>query len=235
MARARTNKRSNPPPPVVEPSRPRPPAPPLPDWFSAGAVTSDNRRSVRTYSQLAYRLVGDALAGAYALPVFQRPPVWTREQQILLLDSLVRGWTCGSLLVWEAPSGTNSRPLAGCSTSPDGPTRYLILDGQQRVTALMAAARGELQVRWDGERWGPTGYFDAKMCFQNPVMSDDGWWDFQLSLREHAGDEIWLAALHTWENVHSAVIQVTIVEGDEAAARDAYRRFNSSGTAHLDE
>lgn len=228
------------PEPVVR--EPLPPPPPLPTWFSSGPSTPDNRGRVQVYSHLAYQVVDAALAGHFGLPDFQRAPAWTREQQVLLLDSLMRGWPIGGLLVWRAPKGTPCRALQGCPEFVwDSWSSFLVLDGQQRLTALVAAARGELDARWDGERWGPTGYLDSSMCFRNPVgrsadrhSESEGWWDYQCSVREYAGKEMWEAALHAWENVHRAEVQLIVIEGDEEAARDAYRRFNGdgAGTAH---
>mgnify|MGYP000846129283 FL=1 len=208
------------------------PPPPLPEWFSAGPPTSDNRPRIELQRELAYHIVEKALDGKIALPTWQRPPVWSREQQVLLLDSLVRGWPCGSILIWRAPQDTQCIPLSGCPVNFDAWGRYLVLDGQQRVTALLAAARGELAVRWDGDRWGETGYLSAEQCFQDGGR--EGYWDYSRALHDH-NHELWFAFIRAQENVHRADLQVIIIEGDEAAARDAYRRFNSTGTAHAAE
>lgn len=229
---AKPRKKTTVAPVVTAPCEPPPPAKPLPEWFSSGPATPDNRRVVRTYSQFAYQVVEVALAGQLGLPQFQRGAVWTREQQVLLLDSLVRGWPCGALLVWQAPRGTPCRALEGCPAPKADARPFLILDGQQRVSALVAAARGEIEAKWDGERWGATGYLTAQMCFSATTRSQNAWWDYQCSVHDYA-PETWHAMLKAWENVHRAEVQtVTIERADEATALESYRRFNSTGTAH---
>jgi hypothetical protein len=71
-----------------------------------------------------------------AIPEIQRPFVWEATKVRNLLDSLYRGFPVGYLIAWRSPSvrlkdGTRS---AG---------KRILIDGQQRVTALMAALLGE--------------------------------------------------------------------------------------------
>jgi hypothetical protein len=222
---------------IATPAVPRPPPPPakpLPEWFSHGVSSKDSRKRTNTHGQYAYQLVDACLAGKFSLPMFQREVVWTCEQQVTLLDSLVRGWTCGSLLIWKAPRDTPCRPLDGCPAYSGTEDLYLVLDGQQRLSALVAAVQGHLGVRWDGERWGPTGYLDSMLCFQGwRVRDEDSLWEFQRSLHDYAGDETWTAAIAAWESLYRAEIQVSVLEEyTEQEALVAYRRFNTTGTAH---
>ncbi|MGH2541547.1 MAG: GmrSD restriction endonuclease domain-containing protein, partial [Ardenticatenaceae bacterium] len=71
-------------------------------------------------------------SGEIAIPEIQRPFVWKATQVRNLLDSLYRGYPVGYLIAWRNPTvklkdGTRS---AG---------KRILIDGQQRVTALMAA------------------------------------------------------------------------------------------------
>ncbi len=85
-------------------------------------------------------LVERAKRGLIALPQFQRNFVWPRRSVESLLDSLLRGHYVGALLFLETdqehmPFG--HRPLAGIDTVSDGThPEDLVLDGQQRITAL---------------------------------------------------------------------------------------------------
>lgn len=75
--------------------------------------------------------------GELAIPEFQRPFVWRPPQVSDLLVSVARRWPIGTLLLLEGPQDFAVRPLA---EAPDLSTaRLLVLDGQQRVTALYRA------------------------------------------------------------------------------------------------
>jgi hypothetical protein len=74
-------------------------------------------------------------SGEIAIPEIQRPFVWEAIKVRNLLDSLYRGYPVGYLIAWRNPTvklkdGTSS---AG---------KRILIDGQQRVTALMAALLG---------------------------------------------------------------------------------------------
>jgi len=74
-------------------------------------------------------------SGDIAIPEIQRPFVWDAVKVRNLLDSLFQGFPVGYLITWRNPDvklkdGTVS---AG---------RRILIDGQQRVTALMAALLG---------------------------------------------------------------------------------------------
>ena len=68
----------------------------------------------------------------FRLPEIQRDYVW-KSNQMLVLDSLYRGYPSGGILVWE-----NDRPVEEKQVSVVGNTgvapKYL-LDGQQRLTS----------------------------------------------------------------------------------------------------
>ena len=74
-------------------------------------------------------------SGEIAIPEIQRPFVWEATKVRNLLDSLYQGYPVGYLIAWRNPTvklkdGTSS---AG---------KRILIDGQQRVTALMAALLG---------------------------------------------------------------------------------------------
>lgn len=79
--------------------------------------------------------------GRFRLPAFQRPYVWTTEQVLALLGSILDGYHIGTLLLWEryrVPPG--SATLGGCTFEGhrDGGA-YMVVDGQQRLGALAMA------------------------------------------------------------------------------------------------
>ncbi len=74
-------------------------------------------------------------SGEIAIPEIQRPFVWEATQVRNLLDSLYQGYPVGYLIAWRNPSVK----LKDGSTSAG---KRILIDGQQRVTALMAALLG---------------------------------------------------------------------------------------------
>lgn len=86
--------------------------------------------------------------GELRLPEMQRGYVWRGTRVRDLLDSLYRGYPSGNILVWETDVAMPLRDMAvGQQDSPFKGFK-LLLDGQQRLTSLSAALRGELvQVR----------------------------------------------------------------------------------------
>src|SRR2546423_944868 len=74
-------------------------------------------------------------SGEIAIPEIQRPFVWDAIKVRNLLDSLYRGYPVGYLIAWRNPTMKLKD-----GTSAAG--KRILIDGQQRVTALMAALLG---------------------------------------------------------------------------------------------
>lgn len=92
--------------------------------------------SITTYT--VQSILGLISSGDIAIPEIQRPFVWSRTQVRDLIDSLYNGYPTGYLITWKNPDVK----IKGGGTA-EGKT--VLIDGQQRVTALMAALAG-LQV-----------------------------------------------------------------------------------------
>jgi len=71
-------------------------------------------------------------SGEIAIPEIQRPFVWEATKVRNLLDSLYQGYPVGYLIAWRNPT---VRLKDGTSSAG----KRILIDGQQRVTALMAA------------------------------------------------------------------------------------------------
>lgn len=71
-------------------------------------------------------------SGEIAIPEIQRPFVWEATRVRNLLDSLYQGYPVGYLIAWRNPSVK----LKDGTTSAG---KRILIDGQQRVTALMAS------------------------------------------------------------------------------------------------
>ena len=74
-------------------------------------------------------------SGEIAIPEIQRPFVWEATKVRNLLDSLYQGYPVGYLIAWRNPTVKlkDGTPSAG---------KRILIDGQQRVTALMAGLLG---------------------------------------------------------------------------------------------
>jgi uncharacterized protein with ParB-like and HNH nuclease domain len=81
-------------------------------------------------------------SGEVAIPEIQRPFVWDATKVRDFLDSLYSGYPVGYLIAWRSPTVKlkDGTPAAG---------KRILIDGQQRITALMAALLG-LQVLTKG-------------------------------------------------------------------------------------
>jgi len=74
------------------------------------------------------------------IPSIQRQFVWDSEDVKELIDSIVSNYPIGAIIIWEPTAKFPSTPLIGSNTI-SAVTRY-VLDGQQRLTALMLIQNG---------------------------------------------------------------------------------------------
>lgn len=88
-------------------------------------------------------LVGMIERGELRLPEMQRRYVWRSTRVRDLLDSLYRGYPSGAILLWENDEGVPLQPFAVAQQSNPYKSTRLLLDGQQRLTSLLAVIRGE--------------------------------------------------------------------------------------------
>ena len=89
------------------------------------------------------KLVERVAAGKIGVPRFQRAFVWKQPDLSALLDSVLRGFPIGSILVWDTEENIESTSRIGpveINPRPKGQVGYL-LDGQQRVSTLVGTLR----------------------------------------------------------------------------------------------
>lgn len=89
--------------------------------------------SVTTFS--VQNILGFIDSGEIAIPEIQRPFVWDSTKVRDLVDSLYNGYPTGYLITWKNPDVR----IKGGGTAQG---KTVLIDGQQRVTALMAALSG---------------------------------------------------------------------------------------------
>lgn len=111
-------------------------------------------------------------AGEIAIPEIQRPFVWDAANVRDLLDSFYNGYPVGYLIAWRNP---NVRLKDGSISEG----KKVLIDGQQRVTALMAAVLGQKVLTKDYQfvririAFNP---LERKFEVLNPAIGKDASW-----------------------------------------------------------
>jgi len=122
-------------------------------------------------------LLVDIKLNDIAIPEIQRPFVWNATKVRDLIDSLYEGYPIGYLIAWHNPTvklkdGTKAKG------------KKILIDGQQRVTALMAALLGEYIIDKDYRRVKITIAFhpiERKFEVSNPAICKDKSWLADIS------------------------------------------------------
>ena len=112
-----------------------------------------------------------------AVPEIQRPFVWSSIQVRDLIDSLYKGYPVGYIIIWRNP---NIRLKDGKLS--DG--KRILIDGQQRITALNAAILGESVLNKYYEKYKIKIAFhplDRKFEVLNPAIEKDSLWIKDIS------------------------------------------------------
>lgn len=111
-------------------------------------------------------------ADEIAIPDIQRPFVWNAAKVRDLIDSLYHGYPVGYLIAWRNP---DVRLKNG--TKSNG--KHILIDGQQRVTALLAALLGEQVVAKNYKKARITIAFhpvEGRFEVSNPAIRKDRAW-----------------------------------------------------------
>lgn len=122
-------------------------------------------------------ILGLIEAEQFVVPEIQRPFVWKRSQVRDLIDSLYNGYPTGYIITWKNPD---------VKTKDGGQSggKHVLIDGQQRITALMAAISGRevLDEDFNLDR--------IKIAF-NPLATDDSK-RFAVQDASHLKDKRWM-------------------------------------------
>jgi hypothetical protein len=100
----------------------------------------------KPHSILWTDLNSNILNGKYKIPQFQREYVWSVENAAKLVDSVLNGFPIGTFIIWKSSDTLRALKNIGGLKLPEvreGEEIYYILDGQQRITSLFCAYRGE--------------------------------------------------------------------------------------------
>ena len=110
--------------------------------------------------------------GEIAIPEIQRPFVWEPKKVRDFLDSLYQGYPVGYLIAWRNP---DVKLKDGTSSSG----KRILIDGQQRITALMASLLAYEVINKDYKKARIRIAFhpiDKKFEVSNPALEKDAPW-----------------------------------------------------------
>jgi len=99
-------------------------------------------------------LMDDISSGRLKIPQFQRDFVWDIKKSAGLLDSIVKGYPVGTFIFWKTKERLRAVKNIGNLGLPEpvkGDYVNFVLDGQQRITSLFSALKGEKIKRSEGK------------------------------------------------------------------------------------
>ncbi len=136
--------------------------------FEKYGIERDNIKNILGYIE----------SGQIAIPELQRPFVWDSNQVTQLIDSLYKGLPTGFIVIWSNDSISlkdGSKALG----------KKIIIDGQQRITALRAALLGQPVVTAEyNERYFKVSYdpFTEKLDTFKPAYEKSSKWINDISI-----------------------------------------------------
>ena len=132
-------------------------------------------------------IISSIKAGEIAIPEIQRPFVWDATKVRDLMDSLYKGFPVGYIIVWKNP---DIRLKDGKVSSG----KKILIDGQQRITAIQAAVVGQEVVDSSYKKKRITIAFNPndevfEVC--NPAIEKDSKWIPDISAVFDVGFDAW--------------------------------------------
>ena len=127
--------------------------------------------------QLIETILSWVRSGEISIPEIQRPFVWSSTKVRDLIDSIYKGYPVGYIIAWRNP---NVRLKDGTVSSG----KKILIDGQQRVTALTAALLGNEIIDEDYEKTKIKIAFnpiEERFEVLNPAIKKDSSWIHDIS------------------------------------------------------
>lgn len=124
--------------------------------------------------------------GEIAIPEIQRPFVWDAVKVRNFVDSLFQGFPVGFLIGWK-------NPTVKLKNGQSSEGKKILIDGQQRVTALMAALLGMEVVNKNYKKSRITiAFHPIRQQFEvaNPAIAKDPSWLYDIATLFHQDTEI---------------------------------------------
>src|SRR5690554_5738773 len=123
------------------------------------------------------QVLADVRSDKIAIPELQRPFVWKTSQVRDLMDSLYNGYPVGYLITWQSVGAK----LKGGQVAAH---QQILIDGQQRVTALRAAIAGQPVVgkRYEKRRIAISfNPLTEEFATRTPAISNSSQWIHDIS------------------------------------------------------
>jgi len=177
------------------------------------------------------------MEGKIRIPHFQRGIRWGPKEAAELLDSVLRGFPIGSLLLWKRTAPAETVHIGDIVISvPQQQEAYYVVDGQQRITTLANSLSKE---------YGKTGRFAMELdikTLQVRTRRPGGSATIELPTLFHLRDFLswnqanpqWAEQIETLNDAASRLrefhIPAYVVESDdESTLKEIFDRMNSAG------
>lgn len=148
-------------------------------------------------------IISSIKSGEIAIPEIQRPFVWDGAKVRDLMDSLYKGFPVGYIIVWKNPDVRlkNGKISSG---------KKILIDGQQRITAIQAAIVGQQVVDATYKKKRITIAFNPidevfEVC--NPAIAKDVKWIADIA-------EVFDVSFNAWEFVNQ-YCQINNLDGKQ--------------------
>lgn len=200
-------------------------------------------RKPKAESYTVEAIVEDARRGRIRVPPFQRPLKWDTSDVRAFFDSILKGYPVGSLLLWRRDGGSPDPFLLGpiLIDKPETTDVRWLVDGQQRVTSLVAALTKHAPPDPRFDLWFDPD--DRRVVARPPEGIDPLWVPLHILLdvvtlgefldswpHKHQ-DKTRIRALHdAGKRIREYPIPAYLIEADdEAPLREIFRRINLQG------
>lgn len=211
-----------------------------------------SRTDVATEVMFLGKLVERIAAGKIRVPRFQRTFVWKQADLLALLDSILRGFPIGSILVWDTEEKIESTERIGplkIEPDPGGVVGYLI-DGQQRVSTLVGTLRltDDMDDKVDNVDWSVYFNLETQEFHRSPpdgpgpqhfpvksLLNTAGFFDACRRIESEVSDpeksQRWLDEADRLANVFRdyQIPLIHIREADLDSAVTVFARLNRTG------
>jgi Protein of unknown function DUF262 len=133
----------------------------------------------------------EAASGSLDLsPTFQRRPVWSADQASYLIDTILSGLPFPEVYIRS-------------HSAPSGETRYEVIDGQQRIRAILLFASNDLELSGElvATKWMGQSIDDLS------DQEKSAFWDYKIVVRDVTGaSDLEIRDLFKRLNIHSVVL-----------------------------
>lgn len=128
-------------------------------------------------------LVDMANDGTLGLPDLQRGFVWKASKVRDLLDSMLKGYPIGYIMLWASQNTKSDNKTIGVDEKKTDYQDYVIIDGQQRITSLYAVITGKEIIDENGKKPIKISFNPIKREFavKTAVMDKDSEWIADIS------------------------------------------------------